>query len=289
MGSLNVNDGVSNPDPWKPVTNMHVRPGATWETVKRVWTHTGTTWVIAWENEITETFPLLAGQTFYNTSTDNAGYLGTAKRTDSRGTKTLAIGDAGTAYPNMRGLWIPGVGSESGTSIGTTLNGRTIVSFKVSIGFDWSAYHTDADGTPQYLNMYGTTYSSMPTTMSSPGTITKIANIAFFPSAGDYSTGAVVTAAQLSVPPNDRERSFRQDVDLTPWLSATAKTQLTNGTINSFLIQAYNGTSNQTADHNYRGHSLQPGQTYYDSVGLPTSNPNPGNADAFRIKVTHTG
>lgn len=284
MGDIHIHDGGG----WTDIANMHVNTGS-WNPVKQVYIHNGSGWVSVWQNEITETFPFSAGQTYYGTVADQNGYFGQTRLNTTRGNKNLVQGEYGGSAANQRGLWIPGNGSVSGTGIAATLNGRTIKSFKISLGVSWTYWgRFHGDGKPARAAIYGTNQASIPTTLN-PSVITYLGVISFYPQAVDYSAGfATITEAQLginTVTQGNRYPQFKQDIDITSQLSSTAKTQLTNGTIDGFIIQAYNKYKEDlTGNVYYYNAYLEPGESY------TTSNvPATGNSDAFRIKVTHTG
>jgi hypothetical protein len=95
-----------------------------------------------------------------------------------------------------------------------------------------------------------------------------------------------VTQAQLGIyPPTQGNRypQVRADIDFTSQLSSDARTKLTNGTIQSFVLSQYN-SSGVKQNYTYYSSYTEPGKTYTTS-GVPAT----GDANAFRVKVTHTG
>lgn len=283
MGKLAVNVGS-----WVDVNNLHVNTGS-WNQAKKVYIHNGAGWVLAWQNEVEETFAFTAGQSYYGTVLDSNGYYGRTKLDNTRGNGALIQGEYGASPANQRGLWTVGNGSTSGQAMHTTLNGRTIASLKVSLGLSWSysgRYNTD--GIPTRMAVYGTSFDYIPGDFN-PNTMVWLGTVAWYPAAIDYTSGfATVTAATLGVDPyhdGTRYPVFRQDIDLTSQLTTTAKTALTNGSIRSFALQAYNAYHNDlTGNTVYYCASNEPGFTYTTSGVTAT-----GNADAFRVKIKHTG
>ena len=133
MGQVYVHNGA-----WTAINDMKVNRGSWSSSVNRVWVRTGAGWVLAWENEITEFFPFVAGKTYSGTGTDSQGFLATAERTDSIGVRGIFVGDGygnggGSGFANNRGMWQPGVGTNSGQTIQTTLAGRTLVRFRIAM------------------------------------------------------------------------------------------------------------------------------------------------------------
>lgn len=272
MGSLNINNGS-----WQTVENLHVKTGASWVPAKRVWTHTGSGWVLAWENEVTETFQWSAGQTYQNATLCSS----------TRCNVTLVSGEHPNNDLDHNGLWIPGNGSVSGTNIGATLNGRTLVSLKVTLGLGWSySGRYNGDGIPTRVALWGSTYTSIPGSFSG-ATTTYLGTLAWYPASSDYANGfATVTAAQLGINPpvqGNRYPQVRSDIDFTPQLTTDAKTKLTNGTIRSFVLRQYNA-SFQKQNYTYYGSYTEPYATYTTSGVEAIGDPN-----QFRVKVTHTG
>ncbi len=274
MGSLNVQNGSS----WVAANNIHVNLGS-WRQAKKVYVHNGTAWVLAWQNEITESFPFSAGQTF----------RGSTKENTTRGNNGLIQGASPNAPYNTydyHGLWIPGNGSETGQSIGTALNGRTVKSFKVTLSFSWSyTGRFNGDGYPTRASIWGTSYTSIPSSLSFSSFV-YLGTISWYPSSGDIAKGwAGVGEAQFgNNPPSDGTRypQTRGDIDITSQLSAAAKTALTDGSINSFVLRAY--TDDGAQGYTWYSYYLEPGKSYTTS-----SVPATGDANAFRVKVTHTG
>jgi len=271
MGDIHINNGS-----WQSIQNLYVNVGS-WNAAKRAYIHNGSGWVLAWENEITETFAFSAGQTYQNTTLC----------TTNRCHWTLVAGEHPSLDTNHFGLWIPGNGSASGQTIGTTLNGRTIASLKVTLGLGWSySGRYNGDGIPSRVSLWGAAYSSIPGSFSSAG-LTYLGTLAWYPATSDYTSGfATVTQAQLGIDPptqGNRYPQVRADIDFTSQLSSTARTNLTNGSIQSFVLSQYNYLGVKQ-NYTYYASYTEPGETYTTS-GIPAT----GDANAFRVKVTHTG
>jgi hypothetical protein len=273
MGSLNVHTGGG----WSTVNNLHVRPGGSWVPAKRVWTHTGSGWVLAWENEVTDTFQWSAGQT----------YQGSVLCSTTRCQVQLVVGEHPSNNLDHNGLWILGNGSVSGTNIGATLNGRSLVSLKVTLGLSWSYSGVfNGDGVPTRVALWGSTYSSLPGTFSG-ATTTYLGTLAWYPASTDYANGfAVVTQGMLGINPNSQGNRYpqvRADIDFTSQLSADARNRLTNGSIKSFVLRQYNSAF-QKQNYTYYSAYTEP-WAIYETLGIPAI----GDGNAFRVKVTHTG
>lgn len=273
MGKLAVNNGS-----WVDVNNLHVNTGS-WNQAKKVWVHNGSDWVLAWENEVEETFPFSAGQT----------YKGTVKENTTRGNNGLIQGASpNSPYNtyNYHGLWIPGNGTISGTPIGTALSGRTISSLKVTLSFSWSyTGRFNGDGYPTRASIWGTNYTSIPTSLSWSSFV-YLGTISWYPSSGDISAGwkGVGQAQFGNNPPVEGNRypQTRAGIDITSQLSSAARTAFSNGSIDSFVLRAY--TPSGAQGYTWYSYYLEPGKSYTTS-----SVPATGASDAFSVKVVHTG
>lgn len=272
MGDVHVHDGVG----WTNIENFHVNTG-TWNQAKRVWIHNGSTWQIAWENEITETFAFSQGQT----------YQGSTLCSSTRCQNTLVVGESPNNNLDHNGLWVPGTGSVSGSVIEVALLNRTITSFQVTLGLSWSHVgRFNGDGVPTRVALWGTTYDGIPAVFS--GTNAQyMCELAFYPNSSDYSEQRVpVTQSMLGTNPTtngDRYPATRGNIELINYLHPNTLTALTDGTIKSFALRQYNYLG-QKQDHTYYASYNEPGKSYTTS-GVPAT----GDTNAFRIKVTHTG
>ena len=274
MGSLNVQTGSS----WVAANNIHVNTGS-WKQAKKVYIHDGTGWILAWENEMTETFPFSAGQT----------YRGTVKDNTTRGSNGLIQG-ASPNYPystyDNHGLWIPGNGSESGQPIGTALAGRTISSFKVTLSFSWSyTGRYNGDGYPTRASLWGTSYTSIPASLSHSSFV-YLGTISWYPTSSDVAAGRKgVGQNQFGNDPHTQGNRYpqtRAGIDLTSQLSTAARTAFSDGSIDSFVLRAY--TPSGAQGYTWYSYYLEPGKSY------TTSNvPATGDANAFKVEITHTG
>lgn len=295
MGSLSVESGFG----WGPAANLHVKPGSSWVEAKRVWVKDGAGWRIAWENEITDVFHFLHGQTYYaetGDSPDGNNHYGTKGRFDEQGNKTQTQGESSENdyYRDNRTWWTPGNGSTSGQNMWTTLSGRKVTGFWISLGLDWSFWHAwYGDGVTSRMSLWANSEGPDAPDPFNPATMLYMGTVAWYASGYDESRGyATIYQSWLGTDPNsrgDRFPVFRQNIDLYPQLSPTVKAAMVNGTIKGFTLQAYDENNvNQNGWRDYNCAAAEPGQTFaFPHLAGGTYPPVTGRADAFRTTIRH--
>lgn len=291
MGSLSVEQGVG----WGPAANLHVKTNSTtWSEAKRVWVRDGAGWKIAWENEISDFFYFLNGHTYFaetGDSPDQNNYYGTRPRYDEQGNETQTQGEGSELdyYRDNRTWWTPGNGSTSGQNMWTTLIGRKITGFWISLGLDWSYWHAwYGDGVASRMGLFANSDGPDAPVPFNPTTMLYMGTVSWYASGYDVDRGyAPIYQSWLGTDPNsrgDRFPVFRQNIDIYPQLSSTVKTAMTNGTIKAFTLQAYDETGyNHNGWRDYNCAAVEPGET----IQFGTYPPVTGRADAFRILIRH--
>jgi|APSaa5957512535_1039671.scaffolds.fasta_scaffold101525_2 hypothetical protein len=268
---------------WRDLSTVQAKAGGSWRDVQEISVKDGGSWRSAWVAEVTETFAFSSGQTYYGSGT---------KRSDTRGNGALVWGDSLPTWDDMRGLWVPGSGSESGTAIQTALSGRTVSSFKLTLDLSWTKYgHFNGDGVESKVGLWGHTSSSTPTTLSNSDTMYHLADLVWYSSS--TPSGYIEMGDQTSFgnnPPVDGDR-FQQtatDIELYSALTSTAKTKLTDGTIKSFVLRAHDVSDADNSGYTkWMNQSNEPGFTYAPS-GTPTPPQSTGTTNNFRLTITHT-
>jgi len=296
MGSLSVESGFG----WGPAANIHVKPGASWVEGKRVWIRDGSGWKIAWENEITDMFYFLHGQTYHATtgdSPDQNGYYGTRARWDDQGQKTQTQGEMSEndTYRDNRTWWTPGNGSTSGQNMWTTLLGRKVTGFWISLGLDWSVWHAwyGENNAASRMGLFANWNGPDAPDPFDPAVMLYMGTISWYPNSYDYARGyATIPQSWLGTNPNqngDRFPVFRQNIDMYPQMSPTVKAKMVDGTIKGFTLQAYNENGeNKNPSWDWHCAAVEPGQTFaFPHLAGGTYPPVTGRADAFRITIRH--